>query len=203
MSDLDSTQTIRALSPEELYDSHHPRWHAIQLVVSDRPVNLDMMPRLDAFLAHRLYAVIGKQNGANVFALRLGFFPDFQAAQAICDGLSNYFSSASVVRVSAAEQERFARPQPPRATTPKPATPSTAAPRPSVAPSIAPVRAATSPAPRQKTAPTSGAAKKRPKTLSEQLMEEARAVQLSRSGRHRVPEKRDSWLARLLGGAKR
>jgi hypothetical protein len=44
--DVDSTQTLRALSHAELYDSHQAKWYAIQLVLSDRPVNLDMMPRL-------------------------------------------------------------------------------------------------------------------------------------------------------------
>src|SRR4030095_12619105 len=58
--DVDSTQTMRALSEAELYDSHQPRSFAVQLVVSDRPINLDMMPRLEAFAAHQLYSLVAK-----------------------------------------------------------------------------------------------------------------------------------------------
>ena len=87
MSDLDSTQTVRAVTTDELYDSHRPKWYAIQLVVSDRAVNLDMMPRLDVFVAHRLYAVVGKQGNVHQFALRLGFFADPAEARAICENL--------------------------------------------------------------------------------------------------------------------
>ena len=129
MSNLDSTQTVRAVSMDELYDSHRPKWYAIQLVVSDRAVNLDLMPRIEAFVAHRLYAVVGKQGNVQQFALRLGFFPDTESAQAICEGLRNYFASPSVVRVSDAEQARFApaQAQAPRATVQKPAAPLTPA----------------------------------------------------------------------------
>lgn len=212
MRDLDSTQTVRAVTTDELYDSHRPKWYAIQLVVSDRAVNLDMMPRLEVFAAHRLYAVVGKQGAVNQFALRLGFFPDPQAAQAICENLMNYFASPSVVRVSTAEQTRFAQPQAPRATVQKPAAPSTPA---------APTNIAARPAPAiaeqpvvankiSKTLPptpvrANGTQKlvKRTRTLAEQLLDEAREVQLSRSGKHRVPEQSTSWLARLFGGAKR
>src|SRR5262245_17066908 len=79
--DLDSTQTLRTLSESELYDSHQPRWYAVQLVVSDRPINLDMMPRLDAFAAHQLYALAAKHETGTWHALRLGFFPDEQSAE--------------------------------------------------------------------------------------------------------------------------
>ena len=67
-------------SADELYDSHRPKWYAIQLVVSDRAVNLDMMPRLEVFVAHRLYAVVGKQGNVQQFALRLGFFQDMDSS---------------------------------------------------------------------------------------------------------------------------
>jgi hypothetical protein len=212
MSDLDSTQTVRAVTTDELYDSHRPKWYAIQLVVSDRAVNLDMMPRLDVFVAHRLYAVVGKQGSVNQFALRLGFFPDPAAAQAICDNLMGYFSSPSVVRVSDAEQTRFAQSQAPRAPVQKPAAPHMhAAPthtavRPAPAIAKQPVAANTI----RKTLPptpvrANGTQKavKRTRTLAEELLDEARNVHLSRSGKHRMPEQSASWLSRLLGGAKR
>jgi hypothetical protein len=212
MNDLDSTQTVRAVTNDELYDSHRPKWYAIQLVVSDRAVNLDMMPRLDAFTAHRLYAVVGKQGGVNQFALRLGFFQDPAQARALCVNLMNYFSSPSVVRVSDAEQTRFAQPQAPRAPVQKPAAPRVhAAPTPPAArpaPLIAEEPVATNPI--RKTAPPApvrahGTQKlvKRARTLNEQLLEEAREVQLSRSGKHRMPEQSGSWLSRLLGGPRR
>jgi hypothetical protein len=163
-----------------------------------------MMPRLEAFVAHRLYAVVGKQNGINQFALRLGFFADVAAAEAVCEDLRNYFSSPSIVRVSTAEHERFVKPQAPRATrapAPKAATPSAAAPaaRPRVAASGAPVRASAPPAPRKPPEHKSDTAKNRPRTLAEELLEEARDVVLARSGKHKVPEQNKSWLSRLLG----
>jgi len=213
MSDLDSTQTVRAVSMDELYDSHRPKWYAIQLVVSDRAVNLDLMPRLDAFVAHRLYAVVGKTGNTQQFALRLGFFPDTESAQAICEGLSNYFASPSVVRVSDAEQARFVQPQAPRAAVQKPA-----APRPPAAPT--PVASRPAPAvvqqpvvaakPRKTLPPaavkangTQKVAAKRPRTLGEELLDEAREVVNARSGKHKIVEQNKSWLGRLFGGAKR
>ena len=219
MSNLDSTQTVRAVSMDELYDSHRPKWYAIQLVVSDRAVNLDLMPRLEAFVAHRLYAVVGRQGNIQQFALRLGFFPDTESAQAICEGLRNYFASPSVVRVSDAEQTRFAQAQAPRATVQKPAAPRTpAAPTdiPATPPNTAP-RSAPTPVERpvvanktRKTLPptpvkANGTQKlvKRTRTLGEELLDEAREVALSRSGKHRIPEQNKPWLARLFGGSKR
>jgi hypothetical protein len=218
--DLDSTQTVRAISMPELYDSHRPKWFVIQLALSDKPVNLDMMPRLDVFAAHRLYVVAGKQEGATRYALRLGFFPDEQSAEAICGYLKTFFSSPSIVRVSAAEQARFAQPAAPRAAVPNPASSSTPAPRPSVAsvPASAPAAAPAVPpqavarksvaANSAKTLPPSikanGSQKmvKRTKTLAEALLEEAREVQRSRRGKNQVSEQSGSWLSRLFGAPK-
>lgn len=211
MSELDSTQTVRALTSDELYDSHSPRWYAIQLVVSDRAVNLDTMPRLDVFVAHKLYAVVGKQGGVNQFALRLGFFLDPAQARAICVNLMNYFAAPSVVRVSDAEQTRFGQSQAPRAPVQKPAAPRVHAaptlPAARPAPAFAEEPVAASRVGKTPLTPVraNGTQKlvKRPRSLNEQLLDEAREVQLSRSGRHRMPEQSASWLSRLLGGAKR
>jgi hypothetical protein len=212
MSNLDSTQTVRAVSMDELYDSHRPQWYAIQLVVSDRAVNLDMMPRLDAFTSNRLYAVVGKQGNVQQFALRLGFFPDTDSARAICEGLSNYFASPTVVRVSDAEQARFAQAPAPRATVQKPAAPRTPAaptniaPRPAPAIAQQPVVASKA---RKTLPPTPAKANgtqklvKRPRTLAEELLDEAREVVNSRSGKHKIPQQKQPWLARLFGGSKR
>ena len=192
--DVDSTQRMRALTPTELYDSHRPKSYAIQLVVSDRPVNLDMMPRLEVFAAHRLYTIAAKQPNGTWHALRLGFFPDEQSAEVICGYLQTFFSSPSIVRVSEAEQTRFAPNGVARAAVKQAAPVSVsapAAPRPAVVqkPIVASKPRAAGPA-------------KKNKTLAEQLLDEAREVQLARSGRNRAPEQSGSWLARLLGGAK-
>jgi hypothetical protein len=201
--DLDSTQTVRAVTVDELYDSHRPRWYAVQLVVSDRAVNLDMMPRLELFTAHRLYAVVGKQNDIQQYALRLGFFADAAEAQEICERLRNYFASPSIVRVSEAEQTRFAQSQP-KATAPKPAAPIAPVARPSIASVTTAVRTTTpAAAPRKSPAQKTTAVKSRPKTLGEELVAEAREVIAARSGKHRVIEQSGSWLSRLLGGSKR
>lgn len=217
---FDSTQTVRAMRLPELYDSHAPRWYVVQLVVSDKPVNLDLMPRLEVFAAHRLYAVAGEQQNATRYALRLGFFSDEASAEPICGYMRSFFSSPSIVRVSVAEQARFAQPAAARAAAGQPTTSSTPAARAGVA-SLSRPPAATLAVPRQAVAQrpattnkpantlrpsrTSGSQKlvKKTKTLAEQLMEEAREVQLSRSGKHRAVSQQGSWLARLFGAPKR
>jgi SPOR domain len=191
--DVDSTQTMRALSETELYDSHQQRWFAVQLVISDRPINLDMMPRLEAFAAHQLYALVAKHETGTWHALRLGFFPDEQSAEALCEHLRTYFSAATIVRVSVAEQTRFAprtaaaapvqSPAAPSATTP---AASPAVPRPQVADTA--VKAT---APHLQT--------RKNKTLAQELLEEAREVQLARSGKKQAPAQSSSWITRLFG----
>jgi len=190
--DVDSTQRMRALTPTELYDSHRPKSYAVQLVVSDRPVNLDMMPRLEVFAAHRLYTIAAKQQSGTWHALRLGFFPDEESAQVICGYLQTFFSSPSIVRVSEAEQTRFAPHAVPRAAV-KQAAPVSAPAAPCPADVQKPIVASK---------PRAAGPAKKTKTLAEQLLDEAREVQLVRSGRKRAPEQSGSWLARLLGGSK-
>ena len=186
--DVDSTQTMRALSQAELYDSHQPQWFAIQLVISDRPINLDMMPHIEAFAAHRLYALSAKHETGTWHALRLGFFPDERSAEKICEHLRTYFSAPTTVRVSAAEQTRFAPSAAPvtaQKTAPV-ATVTPAAPRPAVA--AAPV---------EQTGWQTQTRKN--KTLAQELLEEARETQRSRSGKKRAPEQSGSWITRLFG----
>ena len=194
--DVDSTQTMRALAPSELYDSQQPKWYAVQLVASDRPINLDMMPRLEVFAAHRLYTVMAKQSHGTWHALRLGFFPDEPSAEVICGYVRTFFSEPSIVRVSKAEQERFMQPAAPavKKVAPAPvAAPAPAAQRPVVA--QRPVAA--------KTPVKAQSASRKTKTLGEQLMDEAREVQRSRSGRKPATEQSGSWLGRLFGGGAR
>jgi hypothetical protein len=178
--DVDSTQTLRALSKAELYDSQQPRWFAIQLVISDRPINLDMMPRLEAFTAHQLYSLVAKHETGTWHALRLGFFDDERSAEATCEHLRTYFSSPTTVRVSVAEQTRFApshKPAPAPVATPSPQRPTTVA-----------------AAPAEETGWQTQTRKN--KTLAQELLEEARGMS---RGKKLAPEPKKSWVTRLFG----
>jgi hypothetical protein len=113
---LDSTQTIRALTNEELSEHTQDKWFAIQLAASELPVNLDTMPHLDIFEAYRLYSVATAGSGKIVHSLRLGFFKEAVSAEAVTGYLKTFFASPTVLRISAAEQTRFKdAPQPRRA----------------------------------------------------------------------------------------
>jgi hypothetical protein len=113
---LDSTQTIRALTAEEMNDAAQEKWFAIQLAVSDQPVNLDAMPHLDIFEAYSLYSVATAGSGKIVHSLRLGFFKEDVSAEAVSGYLKTFFASPTVIRISVAEQARFKdAPQPRRA----------------------------------------------------------------------------------------
>ncbi|MDY6944221.1 MAG: hypothetical protein SXG53_00760 [Pseudomonadota bacterium] len=113
---LDSTQTIRALTNEELSDAAQEKWFAIQLAASEQPVNLDTMPHLDIFEAYSLYSVATAGSGKIIHSLRLGFFKEAVSAEAVTGYLKTFFASPSVLRISVAEQARFKdAPQPRRA----------------------------------------------------------------------------------------
>jgi hypothetical protein len=105
--ELDSTQTIRALTSAEMEDAQQDKWFAVQLAVSDQPVNLDAMPRLDIFEAYRLYSVATAGSGKIVHSLRLGFFKEAVSAEAVMGYLQTFFGSPTVMRVSVAEHGRF------------------------------------------------------------------------------------------------
>ena len=107
MPELDSTQTIRALTSAELDDDSQEKCFAIQLAVSEQPVNLDAMPHLDIFEAYRLYSVANAGSGKIVHSLRIGFFREQVSAEAVCGYLKTFFASPSVLRISTAEQLRF------------------------------------------------------------------------------------------------
>jgi SPOR domain len=108
--DLDSTQTIRALTSDELKDESQEKWFAIQLAISDQPVNLEAMPRLDIFEAYRVYSVASAGSGKITHSLRIGFFREEVSAEAVSGYLKTFFASPSVVRISIAEQARFKDP---------------------------------------------------------------------------------------------
>ncbi|HYM35913.1 MAG TPA: hypothetical protein VET48_10985, partial [Steroidobacteraceae bacterium] len=80
---LDSTQTIRTLTKNEVEDANAARWYVVQLAVSDQPANLDTMPRLDIFEAYRLYSVATMDGAVIRHALRLGFFREEVSAEAV------------------------------------------------------------------------------------------------------------------------
>jgi hypothetical protein len=108
--ELDSTQTIRALTSAEMEDEQQDKWFAVQLAVSDQPVNLDAMPHLDIFEAYRLYSVATAGSGKIVHSLRLGFFKEAVSAEAVGGYLHTFFGSPTVMRVSVAEHARFKDP---------------------------------------------------------------------------------------------
>jgi len=108
--ELDSTQTIRALTLAELESEELEKWFAIQLAASEQPVNLDTMPHLDIFDAYRLYSVASTNAGKIVHSLRLGFFKEDVSAEAVGGYLKTFFSTPTVLRVSEAEYVRFKEP---------------------------------------------------------------------------------------------
>ena len=103
---LESTQTLRTLTPSEL-ESASRRWFVVELATSDRAFDPDAVPNLDIFSVYRLYSVESSNQGAVKHTLRLGFFSEAIAAQAVADYLSSHYDKPAVARVSIAERERF------------------------------------------------------------------------------------------------
>ncbi len=110
---IDSTQTLRMLTETELGDTDAPAWFSVQVTVSDQPINVEAMPKLDIFKAFRLYSIAQTRQGKIEHALRLGFFREAVSAAAVSGYLKTFFGAPEVLRVSAAEQNRFADPPPP------------------------------------------------------------------------------------------
>jgi len=108
LPDLESTQTIRALTPKELEDSEVSRWFVIELALADHAFDPDAVPNLDIFSEYRLYSVAGLDQGRVVHALRLGFFREEIGAVAVASYLGTYWDKPKIKRVSLAERERFA-----------------------------------------------------------------------------------------------
>jgi hypothetical protein len=104
---LDSTQTVRALTPLELEDEEAMRWFVIQLALAEDAIDPETVPNLDIFSVYRLYAVAGFDQGRIMHALRLGFFSEELAAAAVASYLSAYYDKPTIKRVSAAERDRF------------------------------------------------------------------------------------------------
>jgi SPOR domain len=108
LPDLESTQTVRALTQLELNDEQASRWFVIQLSLSEEPFDPETVPNLDIFSVYRLYCVAGIDQGRIVHALRLGFFSEEIAASAVASYLAAFYDKPAIKRVSAAERQRFA-----------------------------------------------------------------------------------------------
>jgi hypothetical protein len=108
LESLESTQTMRALTPRELEDGEASRWFVIQLALADHAFDPDAVPNLDIFSEYRLYSVAGLDEGRVVHALRLGFFREEMGAVAVASYLAAYWDKPAIKRVSVAERERFA-----------------------------------------------------------------------------------------------
>jgi hypothetical protein len=108
LESLESTQTMRALTPTELEDNEASRWFVIQLALADHAFDPDSVPNLDIFREYRLYSVAGLDQGRVVHALRLGFFREEIGAVAVASYLAAYWDKPTIKRVSVAERERFA-----------------------------------------------------------------------------------------------
>jgi hypothetical protein len=108
LESLESTQTMRALTPTELEDNEASRWFVIQLALADDAFDPDAVPNLDIFSEYRLYSVAGLDQGRVVHALRLGFFREEIGAVAVASYLAAYWDKPTIKRVSLAERERFA-----------------------------------------------------------------------------------------------
>jgi SPOR domain len=108
LESLESTQTMRALTPTELEDNEASRWFVIQLALADHAFDPDAVPNLDIFSEYRLYSVAGLDQGRVVHALRLGFFREEIGAVAVASYLAAYWDKPTIKRVSLAERERFA-----------------------------------------------------------------------------------------------
>lgn len=108
LESLESTQTMRALTPTELEDVDASRWFVIELALADQAFDPDAVPNLDLFSEYRLYSVAGLDEGRVVHALRLGFFREEIGAVAVASYLAAYWEKPAIKRISLAERERFA-----------------------------------------------------------------------------------------------
>ncbi len=105
---LDGSETVPTLAPLELADGEASCWFAIQLMLSEEPIDTEQVPSLGIFAEYRLYSVTGLEQDRVRHVLRVGFFSSELAAQAVAGYLVGYFDSPVVKRVSNAERERFA-----------------------------------------------------------------------------------------------
>lgn len=105
---MDSTQTVRALSLDELAEPEDAQWFAIELARGGDQIAAEHVPNLDIFSEYRLYSITGLDQDRVVHVLRVGFFSSEVAAEAVAGYLGTYFEAPAVKRVSHSERERFA-----------------------------------------------------------------------------------------------
>ena len=105
---IDTTQTVRALIPLEPPGDETSPWFAIQLMLSEQPIDAQKVPNLDIFEEYRLYALKVVEQGKTIHALRLGFFSSEIAAEAVSSYLTEHFATPAIKRVISAERDRFA-----------------------------------------------------------------------------------------------
>jgi hypothetical protein len=107
--DLETTQTVRALTAVELENDESSRWFVIQLSLAEQAFDPEEVPNLDIFSVYRLYSVAGIDQGRIFHALRLGFFSEEIAARAVASYLTTFYERPTIKRVSTAERDRFAQ----------------------------------------------------------------------------------------------
>jgi hypothetical protein len=202
--DLDSTQTLRALTLVELDDDSQSKWFVVQLALSEQPVDLSSVPHLDIFDEYHLYTIAGVEQGKVLHSLRLGFFSEEVSANVVAGYLKTYFNDSQITRVAAAEYERFKdrRPKSPHAGAVNGAKAADDSRATSIvletkAPKVYTPMVA---APQKAGKPSRWGRKKnrKDKTLGEELVEEARQVVLSESAIRRLPADSTLW-SRLFG----
>ena len=74
IEDMDSTQTLRALTPLELSDDTQSKWFAVQLALTEEPVKIESIPHIDIFDEYRLYSISGIDQGSSSTACAWGSF---------------------------------------------------------------------------------------------------------------------------------
>lgn len=98
---LTPTQQWSLLETGKLPDPHY----AVQLIWSDRPVDISTLPQPALFDVYTLYHVEGLRDGLRWYGLRLGFFMDVDAAKRVACYLKPDFASVAVVPVTEAERD--------------------------------------------------------------------------------------------------
>lgn len=105
--EIASTQTVRALTQQELADQSSLRWFVVELATADSEFLPESIPQLDIYSAYRLYTVNTFDQGREVHSLRLGFFGDEIAAKTVAGYVAGYYEKPLVKRISIAERRRF------------------------------------------------------------------------------------------------
>jgi len=104
-STLEVTRVLRARGPKPLANGRF----VVELAVSAQPFSPRDVPHLDLFGIYRLYHHIEGDEGRVRHALRLGFFNEAVAAQAVARYAGSYFDSPRVAQISPREETESRR----------------------------------------------------------------------------------------------